>query len=237
MRTRPPIRLIGIERSPLFPVEQIGGRFLAAGALRLHAAAGDQLAQHLAEQRAPLVLRRRAAFGVDHPLFRFAAQFFGELFGAVREDIAEPGLAPGAAFEQLLRRLEIAPFELQAVGAIGTEHALFPGFERQAGAAGEVAALDAEIVDSFGEIEDVVALEAQVVKSVHPLAAGIEMADLAGVASFADFNVPGAHARALETGTKRHAILIQAFGFVGDDRAAPVELGDAAPVFAVADAG
>src|SRR6185436_9974943 len=109
--------------------------------------------------------------------------------------------------------------------------------ERESRTAGEVAALDAEIVDSFGKIEDIVALEAQVVKSVHPLAAGIEMTDLAGVASFADFNVPGTHARALETGTKRHTILIQAFGFVGDDRAAPVELGNATPVFAVANAG
>ena len=37
-------------------------------------------------------------------------------------------------------------------------------------------------------------------------------------------------------GRKRHAVLIQAFGFVGDDGAAPIQLRDRAPGFAMADA-
>ena len=69
-----------------------------------------------------------------------------------------------------------------------------------------------------------------------PLAAGVEVADLALVLAFADLHVPGTHARTLEAGTKRHAVLIQAFGFVGDDGAAPIQLRDRAPGFAVADA-
>ncbi len=100
-----------------------------------------------------------------------------------------------------------------------------------------MAALDAEVVDALREIKDIVAFESQVIKSVHPLAAGVEVADLAFEASFADLYVPRAHARALETGAKRHAILIQAFRFVGDNCAAPIKFRDRAPVFAVADTG
>ena len=197
-----PSGCLRIERSPFFAISEIGRRFRAAGALRFHAAAGDQFAQHLAEQRAPFMLRRRAAFGVHHPIFRFAAQFFGELFRPVGENIAEPGFAPGAAFEQSLRGFEIAPFEFQTVGAIGAEHAFFPGFEGQSCAAGKMAALDAEIIDPFGKIEDIVAFEAKIVKSVFPLAAGIEVADFPFVPAFADLHVPGTHARALKAGTQ-----------------------------------
>ena len=73
MRVRPTIGLIADRAAPIFRDSEIGRRFGAAGALRFHAAAGDQLAQHLAEQRTPLVLRRRAAFGVHHPILRFTA--------------------------------------------------------------------------------------------------------------------------------------------------------------------
>ena len=62
---------------------------------------------------------------------------------------------------------EIAPFQFQTVGAIGTEHAFFPGLEGQPGAVGKVAALDAEIVDALGEIEHVIAFEAEIVKRIH----------------------------------------------------------------------
>src|SRR4029434_2676785 len=99
-----------------------------------------------------------------------------------------------------------------------------------------VAAFDAEIIDPFGEIEDVVALEAEIVKSILPLAAGVEMADFPFVPSFADLNVPGAQARALETGTQHHAILVQTAGFVCDDGAAPIQFGDGAPGIPMADA-
>src|SRR5581483_11994346 len=91
-----------------------------------------------------------------------------------------------------------------------------------------VAALDAEIVDALGKIKHVVAFEAEIVKRVHPFAAGVEMPDFAFEAPLADLHVPRAHARALKAGAERHAILIEAFGLVGDDRA---------PFFAVADAG
>ncbi len=170
------------------------------------------------------------------PVLRFGAELFGKFFGAVGENVAEPGFAPGAALQQSFDGFEVAPFQFQAVGAVGTEHAFFPSLERQPRAAGIVAALDAEIVDALGEIKDVVALESEIVKSVHPLAAGVEVADLAFESSFADLHIPRAHARALKAGPQRNTILIQTFRFIGDDRAAPIELRDRAPVLAVADA-
>ena len=86
------------------------------------------------------------------------------------------------------------------------------------------------------EVQLVFAFEREIIKSIHPLAAGVEVADFAFEAPFADLHVPGAHARTLEARTKRHAVLIQTFGLVGDDGAAPIQLGDRAPRFAVADA-
>src|SRR5829696_6343989 len=55
VRAGPSVRLIGIERAPFLAILEIVGWFLAAGALRFHAATGNQLAQHLAQHRAPLV--------------------------------------------------------------------------------------------------------------------------------------------------------------------------------------
>ena len=178
MRVRPTIRLLGIERSPFFPVSEICGRFGAARALRFHAAAGDQLAQHLAEQRSPLVLRRRAAFGVHYPILRFAAQFFGELLRAVGENIAEPSFAPGAAFEQEFpsaSRLPHSSFRPSVLSVPSTPFS--QASNAKPGAASEVAALDAEIIDALGEIKNVIAFEPEIIKSIHPLAAGVEVAD------------------------------------------------------------
>src|SRR5213080_799503 len=52
---------------------------------------------------------------------------------------------------QVLRRFQVAPFQLQTIGAVRAEHAFFPGFECQAGAACVVAAFDAEIIDALGK--------------------------------------------------------------------------------------
>ena len=73
MRLRPTVGLLHIERPPFLAISEIRRRLRAAGALRLHATAGDQFTQHLAEQRAPLMLRRRAPFGVHYPILRFTA--------------------------------------------------------------------------------------------------------------------------------------------------------------------
>ncbi len=81
-------------------VAQIRRRIFRAAALRLHAAAGDQFAQHLTEQRAPLVHRRRAAFGVDRPVGRVAAERFGQLLWPFGEQIAEPAFAVRGHVEQ-----------------------------------------------------------------------------------------------------------------------------------------
>ena len=90
-------------------------------------------------------------------------------------------------------------------------------------------AFDAQVIDALGKIEDVVAFEAEIIERVHPLAAGVEVTDFSCVASFADFHVPRTQARALETGTQHHVVLVQAAGFVGDDRAAPIQFRDGAP--------
>src|SRR5262249_35237099 len=99
-----------------------------------------------------------------------------------------------------------------------------------------MAALNAQIVDAFGQIENVVALEAQIVKCILPLAAGVEMADFPLVPSFADLDIPRTEPRALKTGTQHDAILVQATGFIGYDCAPPVQLGDRAPGIPMADA-
>src|SRR4030095_7630649 len=131
------------------------------------------------------MLRRRAAFGVHDPVLGLAAESFRQFFRPLGKNVAEPGFAPRAALEQSFRRLQAAPFELQSVGSVGSEHAFFPGFECQASAASVVAARDEETVDSLRKIEDVVALETQVVKSILPFAAGVEVTDFSFVAPFA----------------------------------------------------
>ena len=95
------------------------------------------------------MLRRRAALGVHHPIFRLAAQLFGEFLGSVSKDIAEPGFTPRATLQQSFDRFEIAPFQFEAISFVGTEYSLFPSLERQTGPASVVAALDAEIVDAL----------------------------------------------------------------------------------------
>ncbi len=72
-------------------------------------------------------------------------------------------------------RFDVAPFELQAVGSVRAEQAFLPRFERDAGAAGKMAALDAEIIDLLGEVEHGVAFDAEIEKSVEPFAAGVEV--------------------------------------------------------------
>src|SRR5262245_47069923 len=62
------------------------------------------------------------------------------------------------------------------------------------------------------------------------------MTDFPLVPSFADLNIPRTEPRALKTGTQHHAILVQATGFIGDNRAAPVQFGDRAPGIPMADA-
>ena len=159
----------------MFVVAQVGRRILRAAALRLHAAAGDQLAQHLSEQRAPLVHRRRAALGVHRPVGRVAAERFGELLRPFGEQIAEPAFAARRHVQKFVDGFDVAPFELQAIGSVRTEQAFFPRFERDAGAAGKVAALDAQIVDLLGEVEHGVAFDAEIEKSIEPFAAGVEV--------------------------------------------------------------
>src|SRR4030095_4719817 len=101
---------------------------------------------------------------------------------------------------------------------------------------GILAALNAQIIDAFGEIEDVIALKAEIVKSILPLAAGVEVTHFPFMPSFADLHVPGTHARALKTGTQHNSVLIQAARFIGDDGAAPIQFSDRAPRVPVADA-
>ncbi len=74
--------------------------------------------------------------------------------------------APAAA-----RRRLGSPGQFEPLCAIGLGHAFFSGFERKAGDIGERSALDAEIVDSFREIEDVVTLEPEAVEreTLHEL--------------------------------------------------------------------
>ena len=99
--------------------------------------------KHLAEQRTPLVHRRRAAFGVHRPIGRVAADRLGKLLGSFGEQIAEPAFAPRRHIQEFIDGFDVAPFELQAIGFIRTEQSFFPRFESDARAAGEVAALDA----------------------------------------------------------------------------------------------
>src|SRR5678810_1298805 len=97
-----------------------------------------------------------------------------------------------------------------------------------------MAAFDAEIVDALRPVEHIVTFEPEIIEGVHPFAAGVEMTDFAFEPTLPDLHIPGTHARTLKTGTKRDAVLIQPPRLVGDNRAAPVELGNSAPIFAMA---
>src|SRR5581483_12303805 len=68
------------------------------------------------------------------------------------------------------------------------------------------------------------------------VAARVEVDERARVRPLAEHGVPGAQARALEARPRRDDVLVEAFRVVvGDDRLAPVALGDGAPGTGVAD--
>src|SRR6266550_3679002 len=94
MRPRATIGLVPSQGTPIFSVTQIGWRFSRTAALRLHAAAGHQLAQHLTKHGTPLMHGWGSAFGMDGPLRRVAADSLGELFRTLCQKIAEPTFAP-----------------------------------------------------------------------------------------------------------------------------------------------
>src|SRR4030095_4311148 len=94
MRPRPAVGAVGAERAPVLAIAQIGGRFSGGAALRLHAAAGHQLAEHLTEHWTPLVHCGRTALCVYRPLGRVAADSLGELLGNLGKQNGEPSLAP-----------------------------------------------------------------------------------------------------------------------------------------------
>ncbi len=178
--------------------------------------------------------RGSAAFGVHRPFGRIAAERFGELFRAFGEEVAEPAFAARRHVQEFGYGIDVAPFQLQAVGAVGTEESLFPGFEGHAGTAGKMAALDAEIVDLLGQVEHAVAFDAKIEKRVEPFAAGIEMHDGAFEFAFSQLRIPGAHARALKTGTKHYVVLIEALDMRGlQIGAAPIEIIQSAPGIAM----
>src|SRR5262245_25296545 len=135
VRPRPAIGAVGTERSPVLAISQIGRWFSGAAALRLHAAAGDQLAQHLTEHGSPLVHRRRPAFGMHCPLRRIAADRPGELPRTLRQKISEPTFPLRGHFEEFVDRFHVSPFKLQAIGLFWTKKSFFPSLEGDAGAA------------------------------------------------------------------------------------------------------
>src|SRR6266850_4181005 len=93
MGPRPTIGVVRCQGTPVFSIAQIGGWFSGAPALRFHAAAGHQLAQHLTKHGTPLMHGWRSAFGMDGPLRRVATDGLGELLGTFSKQIAEPTLA------------------------------------------------------------------------------------------------------------------------------------------------
>src|SRR5262245_37953345 len=95
----------------------------------------------------------RAALGVHRPLRPVAADRLSELLRSFGEQIAKPSFATRRHIEQLIDGINVAPFELQSVGFVRSEQAFLPRLQRYAGATGKMAALDAEIVDAFGEIK------------------------------------------------------------------------------------
>src|SRR5581483_8820894 len=231
----PAVRLRWRERPPALAVLQVRRRLAAAAALRLHAAAGHQLAQHVADHRPPLVLRRRPTFGVDHPLGGVAAEGFCQLLRALGEEVPEPALAPSAHVEQPVHDGCVAPFKVQAARLLRGQEPLFPRLEGEPSSVGEMAALDAEVVDALREVEHVVALDVEVEEGVEPFGAGVEVDLGADVVAVAQLGVPGAHATALEAGAGRDAVRLEAARVVFDHGGAPVGAGDGAPRATMAD--
>src|SRR5262249_12786990 len=135
VRPSPAMGAVGTERSPVFAIAQIRRWFGGTAALRLHTAAGDQLAQHLTEHGSPLVHRRSAAFRVYSPGRRIAANSLGELFRTLGEKVAEPTFALRRHIEEFVDRFHVAPFELQAIGPLRTKKSFFPCLESDASAA------------------------------------------------------------------------------------------------------
>src|SRR5262249_8910818 len=130
---------------------------------------------------------------------------------------------------------DVAPFEPQAVRLLRSEQPLLPCLEGHAGAAGEVAALDAEVVDLLGEIERRVAAHAEIEKRVEPFAAGVEAHRRALVRPFAQLAVPGAEPLALKAGPEHDVVLVEARDVARVELgAAPVVIVERAPRLAVA---
>src|SRR5262245_14944766 len=94
VRPRPTVGAVGTERAPALAIAQIRGRFCGAATLRLHAAAGHQLAQHLTQHRAPFMHRWGSAFRVHSPIGSITANSLGKLLWAFGKQITEPALAP-----------------------------------------------------------------------------------------------------------------------------------------------
>src|SRR5262245_42991439 len=111
VRPSPAVGAVGTERPPVLAIMQIGRWFSGAAALGLHAATGDQLAQHLTEHGSPLVHRRGSTFRVHSPVRRITADSFGELFRTLGEKIAEPTFALRGHIEEFVDRCDVAPFE------------------------------------------------------------------------------------------------------------------------------
>src|SRR5438552_13284036 len=129
MRPGPALGLVGLQGAPVFAVLEVGRRIVTAATLRLHAAAGDELAQHVADEGPPLVLGGSATLGMDDPLEGLSTESFGQLAGAVSEEVAQPAFTVGAHVQKPLDGRGIAPFQLNTVCPIGTVHAFFPGLE------------------------------------------------------------------------------------------------------------
>src|SRR5262249_40255020 len=140
---------------------------------------------------------------------------FGKLFRTLGQKIAEPTFALRGHIEEFVDRCDVAPFELQTIGLLRTKKSLFPCLERDAGTAGEVAALDAEIVDLLGEIQHRVTLDSKIEKSIEPLAARVEVHDGSFEFPFAKLCVPRAHARALKAGSQNHIVLAETVNVCG----------------------
>src|SRR4030095_11095621 len=100
-----------------------------------------------------------------------------------------------------------------------------------------MAAFNAEIIDALREVESLVAFNPQVPEGIQPFGAGIEGADLSFKLPFADLDVPGTEAGALEAGPLDDAILIEAAVVIGDERALHVVVGQRIEVPSVSHAG
>src|ERR1041384_251746 len=147
--------------------------------------------------RPPVVQGRRALLRVHEPFRRVAADRLRDLRRPLGQELAPFAFAPRRHVEQPVDRRDVAPLERKTVGIGGADEAFLPRLERDRGAAGEVAALDAEVVDLLGEIEDFVAFHAEIEERVEPLTAGVEVTDRALLRPLADLDVPRAEALAL----------------------------------------